>query len=79
MRIKMLTAAAGPDFSAQPGMIVNVALSRAETLIRGGFAVQVDPDPEPVAVPVPETASIEVPEKAVQPKPTKKAGGKRGT
>lgn len=80
MRIKMITTAAGPDFSAKPGEVLTVSNERGAAWVALGYAIAMDPPaPEPApAAPVIETAAMEAPEKAVQPEPVKKkAAGKK--
>lgn len=77
MKIRMITTAAGPDFSAQAGQSVDVSEAMGKMLVAGGFAVSLEPKIS--SEPLRETASIETPEITVRPKPLKKAVGKRGT
>jgi hypothetical protein len=55
MKIKMLTLQAGPDVVRQAGKVYDVPTKEAESLIVGGYAVQVDAEkPKPVAAPTPK-------------------------
>ena len=63
MRVRMLSRAAGPHWSASAGDEVDLPLKEAAGLVSGGYAIALDP-------PVVETAAIDpAREKAVQKKP----------
>lgn len=50
MKIKMLTLQAGPDVVRQAGKVYDVPTKEAESLIAGGYAIQVDAEkPKPAA------------------------------
>ena len=61
----MITTMAGPNISASPGQIIDVAQSFAYALIESGSAEQVDDGPAAPAVP--ETTALDTPETAVMP------------
>lgn len=50
MRIRMITRAAGPDFSWQAGSIQDIEVALALALIEGGYAVAVDLAESPVVI-----------------------------
>lgn len=83
VRVKLLTIAAGPEFSGQPGEIISVSQLNANNLINGGYAVAVDVPKrevikETVKEEIIETASIApAEEKAVKPKAKPKAKAKK--
>lgn len=56
MRVRINTIASGPDWSAQPGDVVELDDQVARDLLRHGFAAAVDPAPGPAPAPI-ETAS----------------------
>lgn len=77
MRVKMLTKAAGPHWSANPADELDLPLEIAAQLVSGGYAERVEeaaPKPEPKPAPEPETAMVApAAEKAVAPAAKAKA------
>ena len=61
MRIRMLSIAAGPGFSASPGDVVDLPNAQAAELIRSGYA---DKCAAEMAAPEIETESVTGPENA---------------
>lgn len=57
MRVKMQTILAGPEYSAQPGQVINLPDKMADDLISGGYAT-------PVRDKTIETALLKTPEYA---------------
>ena len=43
MKVRMLKIAAGPEWSGRPGQVVEVKDDVARLLVKGGYAVFVDP------------------------------------
>jgi hypothetical protein len=56
-RIRMLTLAAGPWGSVQPGTELDLSQAQAEALIEGGYAVAIDAPPEAATAALVETAT----------------------
>lgn len=74
MKIRMITRAAGPELSAEPGQVVDVAEIVGQALVEAGFATLVGDKSQRV-----EAAAVEAPERAVKPAARKRrgAGGQR--
>lgn len=70
--VRFLTAAAGPDFSANPGDVRLVPVEQAGDLVDGGYAeyfVLEEAAAEPLTI---ESAALASDEKAVLPKPSRR-------
>lgn len=73
MRIQMKTVARGPEFSADPGDVRDVAPDFARALIKAGSAVAVEePAPEAPSVEVEEAVEEPTPETALAPEGRRK-------
>lgn len=79
MRIRMLTRAAGPSGNYAPGDLADFPDAVAQELLDGGYAERVEkPRAEAPAVAQAEVAEApDEAERAVEPDPKKRKGGRR--
>ena len=80
LRVRYLTTGRGPSYRHDEGEVAELAEPRARELVAAGIAAFVDPpepESEPKAPAVPETAELRAPEQATAPPQRRVAPSRR--